>query len=62
MTVTETYTAEVLALVALRKGYCWISDVQVEAQPKTPAWRTWMLVIASLNQIVQGYLQLQNTS
>jgi hypothetical protein len=39
MTVMETYTAEGLALVALRKGYHWIGDVQAEARPKTPAWR-----------------------
>lgn len=61
MTVTETYTAEELALVAPRKGCYWTSDVQVEAQPRTLAWRMWLLAIALPNQIVQGCLQLQNT-
>jgi hypothetical protein len=34
----------------------------VEALPRTPAWMMSMLVIALLNQMVQGCLQLQNTS
>ena len=58
MTVTETYTAEGLALVAPRKGYYWISDVQVEALTRTPAWMMSMLVIALLNQMVKGCMKL----